>query len=200
MITTGKAIQTAQEMERYKIEILGLSEVRWKGVGEIELENGAKIIYSGRTEETAKHEQGVAFMISKQCKKSLIEWIAISERIIVARFKARVFNICIFNIYAPTNEKTKEEKEDFYDELQKVQDETRKKHKRDIFIMIGDMNAKIGADNRGREEIMGKEALGIINENGELFVDFCANNNYVIGGSLFVLKDIHKGTWSTPDQ
>ena len=69
----------------------------------------------------------------------------------------------------------------------------------DIKIVMGDMNAKIGADNSGKEDIMGKQALGEMNENGEIFTDFCAFNNLVIGGSIFPHKDIHKATWISPD-
>ncbi|CAH8291638.1 unnamed protein product, partial [Heterobilharzia americana] len=64
---------------------------------------------------------------------------------------------------------------------------------------MGDMNAKLGGDNTGRELTMGREALGEINENGELFAEFCAFNDLVIGGSVFRHKDIHKATWTSPD-
>ena len=64
---------------------------------------------------------------------------------------------------------------------------------------MGDMNAKVGADNTGKELIMGTEALGVINENGEKFTDFCAFNDIVIGGSVYQHKDIHKVMWVLPD-
>ena len=64
---------------------------------------------------------------------------------------------------------------------------------------MGDMNAKVGQDNTGRELIMGKEGIGDINENGELFADFCCHNDLVIGGTTFPHKDIHKTTWTLPD-
>lgn len=57
--------------------------------------------------------------------------------------------------------------------------------KRDICIVMGDMNAKVGCDNTGRERIMGKEGVGDPNENGELFADFCTHNKMVIGGTIF---------------
>ncbi|CAH8643264.1 unnamed protein product [Heterobilharzia americana] len=64
----------------------------------------------------------------------------------------------------------------------------------------GDMNAKLGGENTGRELTMGQEALGeVMNENGELFAEFCAFNDLVIGGSMFKHKDIHKATWISPD-
>jgi len=64
---------------------------------------------------------------------------------------------------------------------------------------MGDLNAKIGLDNTGRERIMGRHGLGCLNENGERFADLCAFNDLVIGGSIFPHKTIHKATWISPD-
>ena len=44
-------------------------------------------------------------------------------------------------------------------------------------ILIGDLNAKIGSDNSGYDEVMGRQGLGKINENGKILADFCAFNN-----------------------
>lgn len=60
---------------------------------------------------------------------------------------------------------------------------------------MGDFNVKIGGDNREYEFVMGKYGLGEMNENGELFVDFCVNNDLVIGGSIFFYKRIYKVMW-----
>ena len=84
-----------------------------------------------------------------------------------------------------------ETKEEFYNR-QNVLDET---PRRDIKILMGDTNAKVGSDNTGREEIMGQHGLGTMNENGELFADFCTFNDLVIGGSVFPHKTMHKATW-----
>ena len=64
---------------------------------------------------------------------------------------------------------------------------------------MGDFNAKIGSDDSGKELIMGTQALGEMNENGELFSDFCAFIDLVITGSVFPHKTIHKETWISPD-
>ena len=68
-----------------------------------------------------------------------------------------------------------------------------------VTILMGDLNAKIGSINRGFEEVMGQQGLGIVNENGELFLDMCAFSRMVIGGSIFQHKRIHKATWVSPD-
>jgi hypothetical protein len=45
---------------------------------------------------------------------------------------------------------------------------------------MGGVNAKIGKDNSAKERIMGQEGLSQCNENGELFTDFCLENELVI--------------------
>ncbi|XP_068706251.1 craniofacial development protein 2-like [Montipora foliosa] len=63
--------------------------------------------------------------------------------------------------------------------------------KRDLKILMGDLKAKVGADNTNRELIMGRHDTGEQNENGELFTEF----GLVIGGTIFP----HKTTWTSPD-
>ncbi|KAH3708226.1 hypothetical protein DPMN_067670 [Dreissena polymorpha] len=53
---------------------------------------------------------------------------------------------------------------------------------------MGDMNAKEGCNNTGKKLIMGKEGVGEINENGELFTDFCGLNDLVIGARYLLTK------------
>ena len=57
---------------------------------------------------------------------------------------------------------------------------------------MGDMNAKVGMDNTGREEVMGKHgAMAEMNENVERWANFCQANELVIGGTH---KECHKRT------
>ena len=69
----------------------------------------------------------------------------------------------------------------------------------DLIIIMGDLNAKVGADNSGIDRVMGRHGSGIINENGERLVEFCTTNNLVIGGTLFPHREIHKITWCSPN-
>ena len=127
---------------------------------------------------------------------TLIEWEPVSERIITARFTSKGRNITITHCYAPTNSAEFEEKETFYQHLQTV---TQKLPKRDIQVVMGDMNAKIGKDNDNRKGTMGKEGLGQMNENGLLFADFCTLNELIIEELFFPHKPTHKATWISPD-
>ena len=44
---SGKLANIEKEMERLKIDIMGIAELRWPGEGEIITGDGNKVIYSG---------------------------------------------------------------------------------------------------------------------------------------------------------
>ena len=142
------------------------------------------------------HIRGVALVISKQKANTLLEWEPISDRIMKARFNSKHCKLTIILCYAPTNESDKEDKEDWYEQLQQA---AAKVPQHDMLLIIGDMNAKVGSDNSNCERAMGKHGCGVMNDNGERLVDYCLNNNYVIGGTIFAHRDIHKLTWKSPD-
>ena len=196
MYETSKAALAANEMRRYAIAVLGICESRWNGAGRITLATGEQLVYSGHDNEQHAHTEGVAFMMSKLAAKALIEWVLVSPRTITARFNSKGRKVTLINCYAPTNNTTDELKQEFYDSLQGVLDHT---PRRGITILMGDLNAKIGSDNTGRERIMGRHGLGCLNEKGERFADLCAFNDLVIGGSIFSHKTLHKATWISPD-
>jgi hypothetical protein len=47
---------------------------------------------------------------------------------------------------------------------------------------------------------MDKHGTGAINDNGEKLVEFCEENNVLIGGTIFQHNHIHKTTWTSPDR
>ena len=157
---------------------------------------GQVLLYSGKENEEDPHEAGVGIMLSKKASKSLIEWEPISDRIIKARLESRHQKTTIIQCYSPTNDATEDAKTSFYEELQSVVDRV---PRRDILLLMGDLNAKVGVDNAGRGEAMGQQGIGQMNENGELLADFCIINRLVIGGTLFPHKQLHKPTWVSPD-
>nr|KAG5703496.1 hypothetical protein BaRGS_020130 [Batillaria attramentaria] len=185
-------------MKNYKIGVLGLSETRWLQTGQLRFSSGEQLLYSGHTEDGAPHTEGVALMLAPEAQRALIGWEPVNSRIITAKFitKKKDIKLNIIQCYAPTNDAEEEKKDDFYQQLQTVIDRGGAK---DMTILMGDFNAKIGSDNTGYEDTMGTHGLGQMNENGERFANFCALNQLVIGGSIFPHKRIHKATWRSPD-
>jgi exonuclease III len=98
----GKLWQAVACMKSYGMNILGMSEVRWREFGEMTTHDGATFIYSGRPQDDTNSREGVGILMDKEAKRSLIEWRPISSRIIVARFKTTIRNITMIQCYAPT--------------------------------------------------------------------------------------------------
>ena len=196
MFKTGKCSQVIKEMQRYGINILGVSEMRWNSCGKMRVATRKTVLYSGM-DEGGDHVKGVGFIFYKEAAQCLLEWEPVSDRIIRARFNWRWQQVTILQCYAPTNEATEKAKDDFYDQLEMVLEQV---PCRDVKIVMGNMNAKVGLDNTGREEVMGKHGVRAeMNENGERLAHFCQADELVIGGTLFPHKEYHKRIWRSPD-
>ena len=61
MYDANKAAQIAREQSAYNITVLGLGETRWTQTGQVRLNTGEMILYSGHEEEDAHQTEGVAF-------------------------------------------------------------------------------------------------------------------------------------------
>ena len=191
----GKCKQALSEMHRNKLDILGISESHWTQFGQKRFQTGEEILFSGK--DQGPHREGIALILRKTAKKTLRGWEAQGSRIIMASLSTtnKRINMNIVQIYAPTNDE--EEKKDNYNKLQAVIEGLPNK---DLNIIMGDANAKVGEDNTGYEETMGKHGVGQMIENGERFANICSFNRLVIGGTIFPHKKIHKATWVSPDQ
>ena len=77
----GKLNSVMRTLDKFRIDIAGLSETRLTGFGTLKSEI-YHILYSGL--ETRK-EAGVAMALSNRAKKCLVDWEPISELILRAR-------------------------------------------------------------------------------------------------------------------
>ena len=94
------------------------------------------MLYSGM-DEGKNHERGVGLITSKDAAQAPLELEPVSERIIRARLNLRWQQVTVIQCYAPTNEATEEEKDDFYEQLQAVMEQG---PRRDVKIVMKDMN------------------------------------------------------------
>ena len=129
-----------------------MSEVRWDKF-EMTTQDGATFLYSGRPKGENMSLEGVGILLDKEAKRSLIEWQPVSARINVACFKINIRNIVMIQYYAPTEVAEDTEKQEFYVQLS---DTLKKQKKKDIIIVVRDLNAKVSQDNEGLEHVMGR--------------------------------------------
>ncbi|VDP56688.1 unnamed protein product [Schistosoma curassoni] len=111
------------------------------------------LLYSGHEEDNAPHTQGFALMLSKVVQNALVGWESHGSRIIKASFKTKEgVTMNVTQCYAPTNDSNDDIKDQFYDWLQPI---IEKYPKKDLTILMGDINFKVGIDNTRYEDTMG---------------------------------------------
>ena len=99
-------------------------------------------------------------------------------------------------MHAPSEDKSDDSKDSFYEELEQVFDHFPRYHMK---ILLGDFNAKVGRENIFKPTV-GKESLHQdSNDNGVRIVNFATSKNLVVKSTMFTHRNIHKYTWTSPD-
>ncbi|CAF4238801.1 unnamed protein product [Rotaria socialis] len=162
----------------------------WTGKGEI---SGGDFIWSG---EDITHSRGVGMLLFARVKHIPIGYNPISSRVITARFHTTPFKLTVIHEYALTSASSADEIEIFYDSIEHALTQTPKK---DIVIVTGDWNAKVGSDNTNWELVMCKCRYGNRNERGDRLLEFATLHNLNICNTRFQQKANRKWTWASPD-
>ena len=95
----GKLEVVKQEMARVKVYILGLSELKWTGMGEFNSDD--HYIYPCGQESLRRN--GVAIMVNKRFRNAVLGCSLKNDRMISVRFQGKPFNITVIQVYAPTS-------------------------------------------------------------------------------------------------
>ena len=132
----GKLEVGKREMARVNIDILGISELKWTGMGEFNSDD--HYIYYCRQESLRRN--GVAIMVNKRVQNAVLGCNLQNDRMISVHFQGKPFNIIVIQVHAPTSNAEEAEVEQFYEDLQDLLELTTKK---DVLFIIGDCNSKI---------------------------------------------------------
>ena len=95
----GKLEVIKLEMARMDINILGISELKWTGMGEFNSDDHY-IYYCG---QESLRRNGVAIMVNKKVQNAVLECNLKNNRMISVRFQGKPFNITVIQVYAPTS-------------------------------------------------------------------------------------------------
>ena len=131
----GKLEVVKQEMARVNVDILGIRELKWTGMGEFNSDDHY-IYYCG---QESLRRNGVAIMVNKRVQNAVLGCNLKNDRMISVHFQGKSFNITGIQVYGQTNIAEEAEIEWFYEDLQDLLELTPKK---DVLFIIGDWNAK----------------------------------------------------------
>ena len=98
-----------QEMARVNIDILGISELKWTGMGKFNLDD--HYIYYCRQESLRRN--GVAIIVNKRVRNAVLGCNLKKDRMISVHFQGKLFNITVIQVYAPTSNAEEAEVEQF---------------------------------------------------------------------------------------
>ena len=166
----GKFEVVKQEMARVNIDILGISKLKWTGIGEFNSDNH-HICYCG---QASLRRNGVAIIVNKRVQNALLGCNLKIDRMITVHFRGTPFNITVIQAYEKT------EVEQLYEDLQDLLELTPKK---DVLFIIGDWNAKVGSQEI--PGVTGKFGFRVQNEVGQRLIEFCQENALIIVNTLF---------------
>ena len=155
-VNQGELEVVKQEMARVNVDILGISELKWTGMGEFNSDDHY-IYYCG---QESLRRNGVAIIVNKRIRNSVLGCNLKNDRMISVCFQGKPFSITVIQAYAPTSNAEEAEVEWFYEDLQDLLELTPQKET--LLFIKGDWNAKVGS-----QEILGvtgKFGLGVQNE------------------------------------
>ena len=119
----SKLVVVKQEMVRLTINILGISELKWMGMGKF----NSDVYYSYYCGQETLRRNGVALIVNKRIQNA-VTWVQsqIWQNDLI-HFQGKPFNVTVIQVYAPTTNAEETEVEQFYEDLQDLPELTPKK-------------------------------------------------------------------------
>ena len=150
------------------IDIVGISELKWMGMGEFN--SDYHYIYCCGQEREKKwsspHSQRKSPKCSTGCNLK-------NDRMTSICFQGKPFSITVIQVYAPTSNAEEAEVEWFYEHLQDLLELTPPK---DVLFITGDWDAKVGSQEL--PGVIGKFGLGIQNEAQQRLTEFAMRTHW----------------------
>ena len=100
-------------MKRVNIDMLGISKLKWTGMGEFNSDDH-DIYYCG---QESLRRNGAAIMVNKRVQNAVLGCSLKNDRMISVCFQGKPFNIAVIQVYAPTSNAEESEIEWFYEDL-----------------------------------------------------------------------------------
>ena len=176
-------------MARMNVDILGISEIKWTGMGEFNSDDH----YIYYCDQETLRRNGVAIIVNGRVWNAILGCNLKNNRMISVCFQGKPFNIIIIQVYALTCNAKKLKLTVLWRPTRLLEQIP----ENDVLFFIGEWNAKVGSqDTPG---VTGKFGLGAQNEAGQRLTEFCQEKALLITNTLSQQHKRRLYTWISPD-
>jgi hypothetical protein len=188
----GSLKAVSRELARYKLDLVGVQEVRWEGSGTEPAGEYTFFYGKGNEHRELIHDRG--FFVHKRIMSAVKRVEFVSDRMSYIILRGSWCHIIVLNVQASTEDNTDDVKDSFYEELERLFDKFQKYHMK----ILLDCNAKVGREDIFKPTIGNESLHEINNDNGVRLVNFATSKNLRVKSTMFPHCNINTFTWMSP--
>nr|XP_054590348.1 uncharacterized protein LOC129154585 [Nothobranchius furzeri] len=176
----GKEPELVCEVERFRLDIVGLTSTHGSGSGTSFLERGWTFYHSG-VAPTERRRAGVGILVSPHLGACTLGFIPVNERVASLHLRVGGRVLTVVCAYAPNYSS------DYPPFLETLEGVLESAPSGNSLVLLGDFNAHVGNDREERPPDM--------ISSGVLLLDFCASNGLSLMNTMFRHKGVHMCSW-----
>ena len=193
MEDTRKTAVIDLELQRLNIDIAALQETRLAENGSLR-EANYTFFWQGKNADE-RHEHGVGFAVRNTLLPMTLPPTEGNDRVLALSIQTSHGPAHILSVYAPTLYSSDETKDRFYEDLDLV---LNKIPASDYLFVLGDFNARVGADHSSWTDSIGHFGIGNMNENGQRVLEMCTQHKLCVTNTYFQTRPMHRVSWRHP--